>query len=642
MISTSVFSLTDVRFWIYYFYFFIAAFFAFYIPGVIFLKNNSFTFFQKTVLSLVLGMVLWAWQGFVFGYLGMRWMSYVYVTIFFIFWIKKFHFSFPHFKKPDVLLSSIITVGIILQTSILLLTGIRHSGGIYFCCGAIGDNVYHIEIVYQLLRQFPPFEPGMYGVFIHNYHYWAHLVVEELSRVFFIPFIHIQFQYMPIFISAFLGLLTIIFGQIWKLKKNIVFWILFFFYFGGDYIYIVILLLGRGLHFDMGPLENGLAFLNNFPRSYAVIVFLAGLCLLSIWIKKRDIYIGFLSAILLGSAIAFKVYIGILALSGLPLLFFYFIYKKEYRMIFPIVLSFIFALIVYLPVNKASGGLFFTGFWRFEEFIVQPALGLSHLELAREIYFNHRNYLRVLQYDLFFMALFTFSIFGIKLIGFFQNKKSLSILPIEVNIFLLSSILINLFIGFFFQQESGGSNSFNFLVSVYIIISIYAGISVSYWLQKSSNSFKIIIVLLILMGTLPRIAFEEYKNIKMLRPDSAFFIDEEHLKIFEFIKNKTSPESLILSPRLNYLTFLAQRPIFLGDWGILDSHTIDTSQRRNIIKEVLKNPDEKVVYKQLKDNNISHLYLSFGQFLVSTDSAKFLKKVFSNEYAKILQVSYAQ
>lgn len=583
-------------------------------------------------------MTLWGWQGFIFGYLGLRWLSYFYLLGFFLLWLK----TSPklRLKKPnlDPLTVLIILVGSVIQISMVFLTGIYQDKGLYFCCGAISDNIYHLEVTYEVINKIPPFEAGMYGEAMRNYHYWGNLVVGELVRVFHLPLMATEFRYFTILLSLSLGLLAVIFGQLLKLSKNFTRWLLFFLYFGGDFIYILQLIFTRKVNFEMGPLENGSSFLMNPPRAFAMIGFFAGLCLLVLWIKRKDLYSGLLMALIFGSLIGFKVYVGIFALTGFFALSIYYALKKKLRMIIPFIIALFAALIVYLPVNKGAGGLFFTYFWRFEEFISQPLLGLSRLELARLTYAQEHNWKRVFLYEGFYVVLFIFGIFGSKILGLFQNKKSLSLFGVELNIFLLFAIFVSSIAGFFFQQHSGGANAFNFLVSVYIIGSLYTTLACYYWLPKTKK-LKLILIFLLVATTIPRVIYEENKNIqKILNTETrGLLLTNDKLAGLRFVKENTKKSSLVLAYNTSYFTFLAERPVFLGDEGILYSHTIDTSKRLQAIKVITENPKAPLVYKELIENNIDYLYLPAGFMLPSTDSARFLKPVFQNKEVKILK-----
>src|SRR5579862_9354964 len=67
-------------------YFILAAFLAFYIPGNLILKKLKLTSFQEAILSVLVGVNFWAWQGFIFGYLQQRWLSYIYLLVTSSFW----------------------------------------------------------------------------------------------------------------------------------------------------------------------------------------------------------------------------------------------------------------------------------------------------------------------------------------------------------------------------------------------------------------------------------------------------------------------------------------------------------------------------------------------------------------------------
>lgn len=629
----------------YFLYFLFAIFLAFYIPGSVLLGRLNLTTFHRISLSLVLGMVLWGWQGFLFGFLGVRWLSYVYLLLLFLIWVmlqgkvRGFRLPSINVKRIDPLLFLIVVVGVAIQVSVLLLMGIRLESGLFFCCGAIGDFMYHIRLTDAIVKQVPPFEPDMYGVFVTNYHYLGNLVVADLVRVFRLPLVFTEFQYMGLFISTLFGLLAIVFAQVSRLKEGIIRWLVFFLYFGGDFIYIVLLALGRGFHFEMGPLENGAALLNNPPRAFAMVAFFGGLSLFALWIKKKDFYTGVLTAIVFSSLVGFKIYIGIFALCGLVTVALYGLIKRKRYVLLPILLTIILSLILYLPVNKSAGTLRFMGFWRFEEFIVQPALGLSRLELAREVFYQHSNWLRVLQYDLFFMTLFIFSIFGPKLIGLFQTKKSMSFLPIETHVFLITGIVSSTIVGFFFWQESGGSNSFNFLVSVYIIGSIYAALASYYWFRKVKNK-KLVLVFVLAFASLnlPRIIFEEQKNLRFIATRYGHLATNEELEAMEYVKKHTEPSAILLVSSTRYQTFLANRNIYLGDYGLLGSHDVDTSERRNTMKPITEYKDPQLVKRLLKENKIGYLYLSSGEQTISTQSADILETVFKNDDIHILKV----
>jgi len=646
-------SISEFSFWFYFVYFWLAVILAFTIPGQVILAKLKLSIFQKIILGTIVGMVLWGWQGFLLGYLGVRWASYAYLVIFLLIWLKSVYrrklFSIRlGIKKIDFLLTLIVLSGMVVQLSSVWFNGILFDKGLFFCCAHVPDIFLHLALTNELVKHFPPFEPGMYGTYVQNYHYWGNLVISELIRVFNLPLIPIQYQYSTVFLSLFLGFTAIVFGQLINLEKSFIKWLTFFLYFGGDLVFLLLLILGKGMDFGMSSMEDGAKFLANPPRAFAVVVFFAGLSLFYLWLKRKNLKSGILMALLFGTAIGFKVYIGIFALTGLAALSFYFLLKKDFKMLLPVILTILISAIVYFPVNSNAGGLFYTGLWRFEDFIVQPKLGLQRLELARRIFYDHQNWIRVAIQESIYISLFTFSIFGSKLFGIFQSKKSISKFPAELNVLLITGIIVSLIGGSFFQQRTGGANTFNFLVNIFIIGSIYTALSCSFWISKVNNKIKIFAVLIIILLTVPRVLNQTYFNFKLIYLKDSNTIENKEIQALDFIKNETAKDSLILvdyrsfvsDAESPYISFMTNRSSYLSGMGNeLNAHGIDYSDRQKNVDYILKKSDPLLVKNLLLINQIDYIIMSNTYNLESTYSANFLKPVFKNEKFKILEFS---
>lgn len=641
---------------LYFILFIISIFLAFFIPGSILLGKTPLSLFQRAVLGTVSGMVLWAWQGFIFGYLGLRWLSFVYLAVFFVVWLlillkKHQDFSFRlKFPKLDWSLVIIIIFGIIIQLSSVWFNGVYSKKGLYFCCGNLYDSILHIALTDQIVKRFPPIEPGMSGTEVTNYHYWGNLVVADLIRVFKLPLIPAQYQYSTVFLSLFLGLTAVVFGQILSLGRNFIRWLVFFLYFGGDAIYLIVSFIRREINFQMSSLEDGAKFLVNPPRAFSIVIFFAGVSLLFLWLKKKNFKAGLLMSLIIGTIIGFKIYTGIFALSGLGFLGLKFLAKRDLKSISILILAFIISIIVYFPTNKNAGGLYFTRFSIFENFIVQPWMMLDRLELARLIYLNHSNWIRVIQYEAIYVLLFVLAVFGTKIIGLIQTKKSLLLLTKDLNIFFVGGIVISTILGFFFQQESGGANTFNFLVSVFIIGSVYSALACSFWQGKIKlKFFKFFFLLLIIILTVPRVLNETYLNFSKVKSGDGYTISNSELDALEYMKTKTGSDSLILVDYNNfkldreahYVSFLSDRPMFLSGLGDeLSAHGIDFSGRKAESDIILNFESSGLdLGNALLKNKIDYLYLSSLGSRIATDSVYFLEPVFENKKVTILKVS---
>ena len=636
-------------FWVFFIVFFFSVFLAFFIPGDLLLRRINLSIFQRIILGTSIGIILWSWQGYVFGYANIRWMSYIYLFIFLALWVN---YNFAKLKRTkiknllrheiNISILLIIIIGSIIQLSSVWFAGVGKNEGIYFFAYSVPDNLWYMDLTNEVVNRIPPFEPGMFGKVIENYHYWSNLVMAELIRVFNLPLIPTVSQYFTILMSILLGGSIIVFSQIINLKKSILAWILLFFYFGGDFVNLFQILFGNGIDFNQRSMEDGAKFLANPPRAFALVLFFAGINFISMYIEKKNILWGILTALVFGSLIGFKVYVGFFALTGMFFLSAYYLFKREYNFIIFTSIAVVLSLLIYMPVNKNAGGLFYSGFWRAEDFVTLPTLGLSHLELARRIFSDHNNWFRVLLYDLLFFFILTLGTFGTKIMGFFQSRNSLKVLPLQLNIFLISSLIVSFILGTFFLQSSGGSNSFNFLVSTYVVISIYAGIVCFHWLNKLGKNLKIILTILLILITIPRAGYQIVDNIRSIYntyTQEAFF-EKDDLEAMDRLKNSTSPSSLIMNqPGVSFPNFIIDRPVFLYGHGILITHEIDISARQKTQNNIFNSDKIDVITRELAQNNIDFIYRSDNQLFLGAEYRKFIDFVFSENGNQLLRVN---
>jgi len=625
-------------------------------------------------------MSLWGWQGFIFGFLHIRWLTYGYLLAFLLIWVRSLDRNsvynvwtadFQKHIKVDGILVFLVILGSILQILSTFFNGILSSSGLSYCCG-LPDSLYHIALTNQLVYQFPPTEPGMSGVIVHNYHYMSNLVSADLIRIYHLPLLATLYQYFVVFLSIFIGLTAIVFGKMLKLKTAYIRWLVFFLYFSGDMTYLLTFLIGKGFRFTTPFLENALWLWFSPPRVYAIVVFFTGVSLLLLWIKQKKLYTGILMAFVFSSLVSFKIYTGVFMASGIVGLMVYFILKRDYRMLLPLILTGFLSLVLYLPVNAGSGGLVLAGFWQFENFIAQPGLGLIHLEMAREIYASHHNWFGVARFEFLFIVIYLIFVFGTVILGILQSKKSLSQFPKELNIFLMSGFLVCSFFGFMFIQQSGGANSVQFLISVDVLGSIYAALACYYWIGKCKGVFNYIAIAVVVFLTIPRVIDIAHVDIAKLLQPPTFVIDNNQIQALEYIKTQTPQNAIILVDNLEnkpgywynpsihsitfiplntggiwegnnsyYVSFLANRSMFIdGDIftnSIVQSHGVNTDYRISVEKTIFNDKNPRTIKKLLHTNDISYIYLGSNTKLAKTPPP-FLKTVVQNSEATVFKV----
>lgn len=402
--------------------------------------------------------------------------------------------------------------------------------------------------------------------------------------------------------------------------------------------------MGHGINFSQNVSENATTLWFSPPRIYAMVVFFAGLSLLTSWIKEKRIFSGVLAAVLLGSLIGFKVYIGFLALIGLAFLTVYYLWIKKPLFLLPSLLAVLITVLLYVPINSSAGGLLFVGLWRIEDFAVHPIFGLLRFELARQVYGVHKNYLRIFLIESFYFILYIYSLCGMFLLGFFQTKRSLKKLGIELNIFLLSGFLVSFVIGLLFLQQTGGANTLQFLFCVYIIGSIYAALACWYWIAKIPYPGKIIVIVVLVLLIGGRVIREVYADTNyLLTGEGAFIVSGEELAALTYLRTRTDDNSVVLiKPNTQkendcyYISFLSQRQLYLCGQGILRDHGAHPEKRLDTALSVFSD-DTNMSKKRIKELGISYIYVSTKEPFPTYDPS-WLHIVFRNTDITIYHV----
>lgn len=631
-------------------YFFIAAFLAFYVPGNVLLKKFKFDSLSNFLFSVVLGIVLWAYQGFIFGFLQIRQFSYVYLIVFLLIWIKmsvidqRIKVPKINLDKKDFLLILLLVIGVGIQLSFTFLNGIAVKSGVYFCCG-LPDSLYHIGLTNSLVNHFPPFEPAISEAVVKNYHYFSNLVEAELIRVFHLPLIFTQYQYVSLLVSTLLGLSMIVISRLLKLGRTFSFFLLFFLFFWGDITYVLSFLIGKGLRFNTPFLYDSTALWYSPPRAFGALISFVGIGLFIVWIKKNSIYFSILLGIVFGSLVGFKIYNGFFVFVGLFFVSIYFLKIKDYKRLLLPVITLIISLAIYLPVNNQASGLSFIGLWRIENFIAQPGFGLGHLELARQIYLAHNNIPRIIEYETIYALAYFIFVFGSLNIAWFQSKKSLKMFPKELNIFLIPSIFVSLIVGFFFFQKIAGSNTSQFIITAEIISVLYAALACTV-ITRKLGKFKFIFIALLILFTIPRVVDQTQANILTQVNKGGYLVDSKELDGLNYLRYKTPSSSLILSDnqRLKiektcyYIGFLSDRSLFLCDSnGILKDHGASVNQRSKDLEKIIKNFNSDESTRLLLSNKIDYIYTSSTKGIFASDSI-ILETVFLNDKIRIIKV----
>ncbi len=628
-----------------------AIFIAFYIPGkVVFGTQKSSNGIITFACSMIIGLVLWGWQGYILGYLHIRFLSYIYLLVFISIFIYKKYYTFK-LKKPkshDFLALFLIVLGTIAQIAPYYKIGLVTDKGIYLPpFNYSTDHIGHTSLINEMVTRFPPFEPGMYGILVANYHYWFNLVTADLIGVFHLPLFQTQYLGMYPFVSFMVGVSAYVFSTSIIKSKAFIRWLLFILYLGGDATYWLSFITTRIFDFQVpSTIDNSTIFLDNPPRAFSVIILFIALYLLFHNLKNLTLKSSIIISILIGTLVGFKVYTGLLALSGLGFLAIYqWVIKRDLKILGMFLIACILSLIIFIPVNKNSGGIFLNPIDRARDFITYKPLGLSDWELRFRIYLEHKNYPRLIQYGIMMTVVYFFAQFGVKLIGLIPYKKMLQQLGNEKKVFIYGSMLIMFFIGLFFNQAANPAESYNFFIAGALFLTILTSLILSQFLDKKSLIFQLIFIVFIAGVTMPRWIYVQINYFPFYTITGSFYgISSDELASFNFLK-KTGQNSLILVLNKNnldrfspFVATLTNRHMFLSGQRVLRDHNTIDKNRVEVVEKVRNTKEPSAFVNIIKENKIDYVYL-YKNDKIAVDLKKLQQyKVFENKIAFIYKI----
>jgi len=636
-------------------YFAIAAFLAFYVPGkVILAKQKNLSNLGEFVVSIILGIVLWGWQGYIFGFLNLRFLSYVYLLIFLAIFIKQKYFSFKfkniHFRNIDWVVVVMATVGIVGQIIPFIRNGQMTSSGLFISNNNNIDHIWHVSLVEELVRHFPPNEPAMFGVLLTNYHFWFHLVTAELVRVFHLPIFQTQFIGMYGLGPILLALITYVLGKAIYDQKLFLRVFFFFIFFSGNFSQQLMLLLTHRLDFSVGWVFEDATKLMDAPGcGMAMLIVFSAIYLLlknKSKISKKNIFI---TGLLFGSLMGFKIYYAIPFMMGLFCFAIFKAFRKQFAYLWVFIIASVLFLLQYLPFNISSGGIFILPFEIPRAFMAQTALNLTFIDERWRIYLAHNNYFRILEYGIFMSVVYFFTQFGFKLLGLLPLKRTIKALGLDMTIFLYASMFCSFILGLFFYQRVGGANIWEFFFAASLVLAITVSLNLSLFLSKINKKIALVIIVLIILFTIPSWVQSVGTSLKNDYFSKFHGVSKIELQADDYLKNNTPQNSLLLLVgEPNYVvassitSVLTERNLFLSGVGVSQEMTPEKQRREKDVEFIELSKNSQKVNEILKNDKINYVVF-YNKSSIATVSGllknQYLDNVFSNKIIRIFKVN---
>lgn len=641
---------TDFQFWLSLVGIVLSFILAFYVPGRVLLGNAPITKIRAShALAIVIGAVFWAWQAYVFGQLQMRYLSYGYLIIFLIVFVKQGYLSIFKvkdfkIKAVDPIILLVIGVGTLVQTFPYFRMGQKINEGIITVAHNPDDHIWHAGLIREIISRFPANEPGMAGIILKDYHYWFSLLTADLIRVFYLPALQTQFIGMYVLAAILLGIISYSFANFLYPSKLFTRLFMFLLFFSGDIAGWYMLALHRTFDLNLSSLiNNGTKFLDSPAFALSIITALTGMYLLFYHKEHMSKRIIFICAFLFSSLLEFKVYTGITIMLGFVAYAAFGLLKKRYDRVVAFMLASILGAAVFFPGTSSSGGLFFLPFEIPRDFITQSVLGLRDWELRWRIYQDHINYLRIIQYGLYMTGVYFLIQFGAQLIGLIPLAKTRRALGNDRFIFLYTSAVGGIILSLFFYQKVGGANIWEFLLPVGIILSLLTSLTLTILLERRHKIFTIVTVVILAGLILPRYTDSVKLYVQQEYLSGFHGVDTQTYNSYKFLRDQVELGDVTVIVNhpghvayVSIVKVLTERDLFLSGEGVRQQVTPEIKKRRLIVNNLAKGKVEEYL-PQLKNYNVKYLYY-YGPAPMHVEASEKFEVVFRNSAATILRI----
>ena len=552
----------------------------------------------------------------------------------------------------------LMLLGVMTQVLTMVKSGLLYSFGMGFWGPNGHDGIWHLALINELTRNFPPQNPVFAQFKLLNYHWLFDLLVALINKITLIPTLNLYFQIFPIIFSGLLGILTFLLVK--KITKNNLTACLavFFAYFGGSFGWLVTLFRHQGIGGEsMFWANQSISFLINPPFALSLLLILFGFYLFLDYQRKPTKKLLIILSLVLGLVIGVKAYGGIIVLFGLMLAFLWeWLKKRQFTMGRLFLSTLAVSLIIFLPVNWKSPSLFvFSPLWFSHTMLAFPdRLGWIRLDQARQVYLASGKLFKWILAEglalvIFFVGNLGTRILGIgKIFSWFKNFKKLE--PFQI--FFLSCLVISAVVPLLFVQKGNPWNSIQFFYYFLFLFGFLGAWFLGEFLTRKKVWMRILLISSVVFLTIPtsigtlkhylparapaRISLEELEALDFLK-DQPEGIVLTYPHDYQLRERFEAPKPLYAYETTAYVSAFSNKSTFLEDEMNLDIMGVKWRPRRDLEEQFFTTHNEEWARNFLKENNIKYVYLVDDQKFEGGDFQVGLVKIFENGEVRIFE-----
>lgn len=549
--------------------------------------------------------------------------------------------------KRHWLLIVIWVITISTQTLPLTMSRILPNGDLQI--SSTHDSLWHLSLIAELDRQFPPQHPGLAGEPLRNYHYVSDIFLTGITKLGLSPWV-VYYRIAPIIVSSLFVLTSFWLSKIFHTKKFNVYLSTVLIIFGGSLGYLVPFWgLGDNGFSNAFMLDPPFEMLTNIHTILGFSLFLA---IVSLFIyanqRKANLFL-FLVGILTGLLYGIKAYGSLILLVSLGVAGLWEVFLRKKTKIFKIAFlpaAIVFALF-YFATSSDSAGLVWSPGWLLSKMIEDGNRlnGLTFIAARLPLYEQNGEWVQLTLVYLVLFGIYLVGNLGIRVFGLldlFKNFKKFRSMSVS-HVFMTTIIGLSLVMPVLFFQASSAYNVVQFGQYGLLILSLYTVL----WFdsnQISRQKNKLMLALLIMIGVFTSLQ-SVYRSIVL--KDNGEILPKSQVLAFDYLKKNTLPTSIILThpDSINnyfmYIPGIAERRAYFSGSVFADLTGIDASLREERMREFFdyqSDMDNKIDF--LEQTNIDYIYLEntyLNTFELINQSLK-LDTAFSNQAVTIYAV----
>lgn len=542
----------------------------------------------------------------------------------------------------------LLSVSVFFQIRHFLASGRLSTQG--YVLNQMHDSLWHLALIKELLRSFPPQHPGIAGIYLRNYHYLSDLLLALTQQLTTIRIETLYFQLFPLAASLFFLLAIIAFTRIYVKSETASILSIFMVIFSGSAAFLIPWFLPEYKWQANAFMLDQILFAHvniHTVLSFALVLFSA--VLISRLEKAGKLADQILLGITVGLLSGIKAYAFLVLFPGLLLVFVLdFLNQRRIKFLLPLLLSLLIAFFLFSQTSDSLGSpLIFRPGWILDKMVEDSdRLLWPRITLLRQHYLSGKNLIGVVFIYAFELGLYFIGNYFTKLLSLiwiFSQLKNIKKNRL-VDIFGVCLVVISCLIPLLFIQKSSAYDIIQFAWYSMLFMGVYAALFLEKLKKKFPQTAKLVILLIVFLS-LP----STVREITGRHLSSGELIPSAEYEALVFLKNYTPPDAVILTgPNSSHSYFLkipgiaGRRTYFSGEkTAIITQAPYRQRQQNQFVFFSPSTPfQEKINF--LKDAKISHIYLESqaerAGLLKLTETGFPLKKIFENQAAVVYQV----